>query len=290
LRLLRELKHRGTLAAVAQALSYSPSTISQQLSQLETEVGVPLLEPVGRRVRLTAEAEILVGHVEAILARLENAEADLAARRTTLTGQLRIATFQTAAASLVLPAVHALSQQHPELRIRVAHLEPERALPALAAHDYDLVVAEEYPGRPHPQLTGLESETLCDDPIRLAGAKGMALADLADRPWVMEPDDSVPGQWARGLCRRAGFEPDVRYTSTDLGFHARLIEQDLAVGFLPDLLWHDQPATVSLTDLPDHPSRRVFTANRQGARTHPSIRAARAVLRTATGGRRGTTD
>ena len=290
LRLLRELKHRGTLAAVAQALSYSPSTISQQLSQLETEVGVPLLEPVGRRVRLTAEAEILVGHVEAILARLENAEADLAASRTTLTGQLRIATFQTAAASLVLPAVHALSEQHPELKVRVAHLEPERALPALAAHDYDLVVAEEYPGRPHPELTGLESETLCEDPIRLAGAGKTALADLGDRPWVMEPDDSVPGQWARSLCRQAGFEPDVRYTSTDLGFHARLIEQDLAVGFLPDLLWHDQPATVSLTDLPDHPSRRVFTANRRGARTNPSIRVARAVLSTAAGGRRGTPD
>ncbi|GAA5609588.1 hypothetical protein Spla01_00718 [Streptomyces platensis] len=52
LRLLRELKHRGTLAAVAAALSYSPSAVSQQPSQLETEVGVPLLEPVGRRVRL----------------------------------------------------------------------------------------------------------------------------------------------------------------------------------------------------------------------------------------------
>lgn len=78
LRLLRELKHRGTLAAVAAALSYSPSSISQQLSQLEAEVGVRLLEPVGRRVRLTAQAEILVAHTEAVLERLERAEADLA--------------------------------------------------------------------------------------------------------------------------------------------------------------------------------------------------------------------
>ncbi|HYP45708.1 MAG TPA: LysR family transcriptional regulator [Propionibacteriaceae bacterium] len=281
LRLLRELKHRGTLAAVAQALTYSPSTISQQLSQLETEVGVPLLEPVGRRVRLTAEAETLVGHVEAVLARLEIAEAEVAASRTTLTGQLRIATFQTAAASLVLPAVYALSRQHPSLEVRVAHLEPERALPALAAHDFNLVIAEEYPGRPHPQLTGLESETLCEDPIRLAGAGATSLAQLAARPWVMEPEGTVPGQWARALCRQAGFEPDVRYTSTDLTFHTRVVEQGLAVCFLPDLLWHDRPATVTLTDLPEHPSRRVFTAIRQGAHAHPFIRAARAALRTA---------
>jgi DNA-binding transcriptional LysR family regulator len=78
LRLLRELKHRGTLAAVAAALSYAPSSVSQQLSQLEAEVGVRLLEPVGRRVRLTEQAEILVAHTEAVLERLERAEADIA--------------------------------------------------------------------------------------------------------------------------------------------------------------------------------------------------------------------
>ncbi|MGH1554350.1 LysR family transcriptional regulator [Streptomyces sp. L7] len=91
LRLLRELKHRGTLAAVAAALSYSPSAVSQQLSQLESEVGVPLLVPVGRRVRLTPQAEILVEHTEAVLKRLEEAEADIATSLTDLTGTLRIA-------------------------------------------------------------------------------------------------------------------------------------------------------------------------------------------------------
>jgi DNA-binding transcriptional LysR family regulator len=279
LRLLREVKRRGTLAAVAQALSYSPSTVSQQLSLLETEVGLPLLEPVGRRVRLTAQGEILVSHVEAILTQLEAAEADLAASRTTLTGQLHIATFRTAASTLVLPAVYQLAQQHPRLRVLVTQLEPERALPALLAHDYDLVVAEEYPGQPHPQLAGLDSESLCEDPIRLAGADRTPLAHLADHAWVMEPKDTVPGRWTLALCRRAGFEPDVRYTSTDLTLHSRLIEQGLAVGFLPDLLWRDHPATVALTDLPGRPSRHVFTATRQGARAHPFVRAARSALR-----------
>ena len=77
LRLLRELDRRGTLAAVARALSYSPSAISQQLSQLETETGVALLEPAGRGVRLTPQARILVERIEVIPERLEEAEADL---------------------------------------------------------------------------------------------------------------------------------------------------------------------------------------------------------------------
>jgi DNA-binding transcriptional LysR family regulator len=119
LRLLRELKHRGTLAAVAAALSYSPSSISQQLSQLESEVGVRLLEPVGRRVRLTPRAEILIAHTEAVLERLEQAEADIAASLTDLTGTLRIASFQTAALALVPTALTLLREAHPNLRIHV---------------------------------------------------------------------------------------------------------------------------------------------------------------------------
>src|ERR1044072_2854913 len=70
LRLLRELSQRGTLAAVARALNYSPSSVSQQLSLLETEVGVPLLEPVGRRVKLTPQAEILVRDTATVGARV----------------------------------------------------------------------------------------------------------------------------------------------------------------------------------------------------------------------------
>ena len=57
LRLLYELSLRGTLAEVAEALHQSPSSVSQALTQLEHEVGVPLLEKAGRRVRLTSAAE-----------------------------------------------------------------------------------------------------------------------------------------------------------------------------------------------------------------------------------------
>lgn len=119
LRLLRELRHRGTLAAVAEALSYAPSSVSQQLSRLEADVGVRLLEPVGRRVRLTEQAEILVAHTEAILERLERAEADIATSLTDLTGTLRIASFQTAALALLPTTLDLLRDRHPQLRVHV---------------------------------------------------------------------------------------------------------------------------------------------------------------------------
>ncbi|MFF0745493.1 LysR substrate-binding domain-containing protein [Streptomyces sp. NPDC004111] len=290
LRLLRELKHRGTLAAVAAALSYAPSSVSQQLSQLEAEVGVQLLEPVGRRVRLTEQAEILVAHTEAVLERLERAESDIAASLDELTGTLRIASFQTAALALIPTALGLLRERHPRLRVHLTQQEPEQSLPALHARDFDLVLAEEYPGSPHPRSAELEQEDLLHDPLRLAlpehsgstdrGGPLTVLRSLARRPWVMEPEGTPARHWAVTLCRRAGFEPDVRFESTDLLLHLRLVEQGHAAAFLPDLVWSGRPPAVPLRQLPlGQRRRRVFTVVRQGASRHPAVLACRAALR-----------
>ncbi|MGJ5894684.1 LysR family transcriptional regulator [Streptomyces niveiscabiei] len=283
LRLLRELKHRGTLAAVAAALSYAPSSVSQQLSQLEAEVGVPLLEPVGRRVRLTEQAEILVAHTEAVLERLERAEADIARSLTDLTGTVRIASFQTAALALIPAALGLLRTRHPQLRVHVTQLEPERALPALQARDFDLVLAEEYPGVPHSRSPELEQEPLLDDPLHLA-APAPTLAALSTHPWVMEPPGTPARHWALARCRDAGFEPDVRFETADLLLHLRLVEEGHAAAFLPALLWHGTTPTASLHRLPH--ARRVFTVVRKGRSEHPAIVACRDALRAAVAGGR----
>ncbi|MET8572680.1 LysR substrate-binding domain-containing protein [Streptomyces sp. NPDC004783] len=296
LRLLRELKHRGTLAAVAAALSYAPSSVSQQLSQLEAEVGVPLLEPVGRRVRLTEQAEILVAHTEAVLERLERAEADIAASLVDLTGTLRIASFQTAALALVPTALGLLRDLHPRLRVHVTQMEPEGALPALQARDFDLVLAEEYPGNPNARPAELEQEDLLDDPLHLAlprladgsdvvGEGPMAaLRSLVHHPWAMEPEGTAARHWAMTLCRNAGFEPDVRFETADLLLHLRLVEQGHAAAFLPDLVWGGEPPNVALHRLPrGQRTRRIFTVVRSGRSRHPAIRACRdALLRAVT--------
>jgi len=280
LRLLRELKYRGTLAAVAEALSYSPSSISQQLAVLEKEAGVRLLEPVGRRVRLTDQAEILVAHTEAVLERLERAEAELAASLTDLTGVLRVAAFQTAALALIPSALTLLREAHPRLRVQVTQTEPETALPALQARDFDLVIAEEYPGNPHPRPAEIELEDLCHDEIRLAHPLNVPYEALEDHPWVMEPAGSASRRWATTLCRAAGYEPDVRYESSDLLLHLRLVEQGHAAAFLPDLVWAGRKASgVRLRALPPEQSRRLLsTAVRRGSGSHPAIRACREAL------------
>src|ERR1700760_1029424 len=105
LRLLRELAARGTIGPGGESPSYSPSAVSQQLAQLEREAGVKLLERAGRNVRLTAAAQTLVTHADALLARMEEAESDLEATAEQLTGTISVATFQSAGLYLLAPAL-----------------------------------------------------------------------------------------------------------------------------------------------------------------------------------------
>ena len=265
LRLLRELARRGTITAVAEALSYSPSAVSQQLTALEKETGVRLLEPAGRRVRLTPQADLLVAHTQVLLEDMERAEAELAQSLN-----------QTAVLALVPHALSQLARQHPSLRVEVTELEPELALPALIAGEFDLVLCEEYPGFPLPRPRETERHDLLTDELRLitpARWNEQSLASLASRPFVLEPVGTTARQWATAACRQAGFEPDARYTTTDLQIHLRLVESGLAAALLPDLSGAGNRQDVTAHRLAGRPSRQIFTTVRSGAARHPKVQA-----------------
>lgn len=281
LRLLRELKIRGTLAGVAAALNQSPSSVSQQLAQLEREVGVELLRKSGRRVLLTAQAELLVEHVAAVLERLELAESELSASFTAATGTVRLAVFQSAALALIPNALSILAREHPLLRVEVTQREPESALYETWASDFDVVVAEQYPGHAAPRHEGLDRVHLTGDRISLAVATGsgiLSLTDAADSAWVMEPHGAASRHWAEQACRQAGFEPDVRFETADLQAHIRFVESGNAVALLPDLVWTARDITATLIPLHDDPRRTIFTSVRRATVASPGVIACRDAL------------
>lgn len=286
LRVLVELSRRGTLTAVADALSYSRAAVSQQLSALERDVGATLLVPAGRGVQLTPQAEILVAHAVDILGRLENAEIAVSQAAGAVAGTVRVAVLQSAMHAVLPRALTLLAAEHPALRVEVSEYEPERGLRAVAAREVDLALAEQYPGRTrHPRLD-LDQVVLATDAIHLAHAFGTpapsdpldALRSMREAAWVMEPAGTVTRDWAEQTCRAAGFEPDVRYQTADLTAHLHLIRAGNAVGFLPELLFGGSPPPVTLTTLPGEPRREVFSSARRTSAPSPSLRAVRGAL------------
>ncbi|MGK3949647.1 LysR substrate-binding domain-containing protein [Microbacterium sp. K2] len=294
LRMLVELSRRGTLSAVADALSYSKASVSQQLSALERDVGVPLLRRVGRGVQFTPQGNVLVAEAIGILDQLEHAEVAVAESLTEVTGTVHIAVFQSTAHSLLPGALNALREQHPALRVEVTESDPETGLVGVSSRDFDLILAEQYPGRTRPIHADLDRVVLVHDSIALARRPGTpetadaaaadataALWSTRDEPWVLEPAGTASRAWAEQLCRTAGFEPDVRFEVADLTAHVRLIRAGLAVGLLPELVWAGETPTVALTPLPHEPRREIFSSARRVSAAAPSIRAVRRALASA---------
>ncbi|MCK2025392.1 LysR family transcriptional regulator [Microbacterium sp. SSW1-47] len=286
LRMLVELSRRGTLSAVADALSYSKASVSQQLAALERDVGVPLLRRVGRGVQLTPQGTVLVTEAIGILDQLEHARVAVAESLTEVTGTVRLAVFQSTAHSLLPRALAALAERHPALRVEVTERDPESALDAVSGREDDLILAEQYPGHSRPIHADLDRVALAHDAIALARCPGSpahgdpatTLRSTSTAPWVLEPAGTASRAWAEQLCRTAGFEPDVRFELADLTAHIRLIHAGLAVGLLPELVWAGDTPTVDLSPLPRSPRREIFSSARRVSAAAPSIRAVRAAL------------
>src|SRR4051794_8723751 len=209
LRFLVELTPRGTIAAVSEALHMSPSGISHQLSLLERESGAPLLERIGRGVRLTDAGRRLAERGTDILAALELAETEARRGEASPTGTCRVAAFGSAARVLV-PTLLECQRQHAGLRIELVESEPEVAFPGLLSGEFDVVVSEEYPGSEPTFPRHVQRERLATDPLQvvvaaeLLGGRDVASAG-ATIAWALEPVGGPSRSWAIQHCLGLGF-------------------------------------------------------------------------------------
>ncbi|MGW1519662.1 LysR substrate-binding domain-containing protein [Streptomyces sp. NPDC002287] len=294
LRLLRELARRGTIAAVAEALAYSPSAVSQQLAVLEREAGLPLLERTGRRVRLTPAAQNLVGHAEAVLERLERADADLAEARSGLAGVLRVGAFPTATRALVPAALVHLARRHPALEPMVHETDPAAVAHALRGGELDVALVHEYDFVPAPPEPGLTTRPLYGEAMYLAAPaeavhpaaaaeavpgseQGAVLRAHRDAPWITATPGTLCHTMTLRACQAAGFTPRVRHRVHEFATVLALVAAGQGVAVVPQLGVTGPPDPgVSLTRL--HLERRTNTAFRSGAGAHPAVAAFTAAL------------
>lgn len=284
LRILEAFAREGTVAEAAKALSYTPSAVSQHLAQLERDAGVPLFRREGRRLRLTDAAQMLVGHAAEVLALLERAEAELAAHAGAVVGTVRVAAFQLATQRLVLPALAAVRETSPALRVETVGTEAEASLPLLRAGRIDLVVAEEYahaPRPPHPQIDRIALPP--DDMVLVLPAghpaartgDAVPLASLRHEPWATAEEGTAYADMFVRLCRSVGgFEPDVRFRNNDFAVLLGLAAEGQATVVLPALGHPGRDPRVAVRALAEgHFPRRIFLAVRAADRRRPALAA-----------------
>jgi DNA-binding transcriptional LysR family regulator len=279
---LRAVHYHGTVTAAAQALHFTPSAVSQQIRQLACELGVDLLEPHGRNVRLTDAALALVDHADALFARWEEARADLAEHAEGVSGVLRMCGFPTALAALVAPAVVALQAEYPLLSVYVRE-SCDKALDLLLSSEVDIAVMSAAPDTPSLDDPRFEQQPLLDESQDLlvpadhplAGRAEVALHEAAREPWIVPvAGSSEQRELTLVACAAAGFTPTVVHQAREWAAVRALVAHGLGVALVPQLAGiRSDDAVVRLPICSEpQPSRRIVTCVRRGSRDHPTIR------------------
>ncbi|GAA3352014.1 LysR family transcriptional regulator [Amorphoplanes nipponensis] len=235
LRLLVELSRLGSMRAVADEVHITTSTVSQQLAVLAREAGATLIEPAGRRVRLTPAGQRLARHAVTILAAVEAARLDLDPGAEPA-GELRVAGFATAVRRSLLPVAATLAAAHPRVRLLIHEHEPFEAFELLAMDAVDLALTYDYNLAPAAFDPGLEAVPLWQAPWGLAvpaHAPATDFAGFAGHDWIVNSRSTADEDVVRTVASLVGFAPRIVHRADSLDLVQDMILAGLGVGLLP---------------------------------------------------------
>ncbi|MFF5325031.1 LysR family transcriptional regulator [Janibacter hoylei] len=277
LQMLRELHRRGTVTAAAQALHYSPSGVSQQLAQLEREVGVKLIEKRGRRVQLTDLGLLLSDHAEEILGSVERATAAIEQAQSGITARLSVGVWASVASGLLPRALSSLAVEHPGIRVHTSEFAPEETADAVRDGLLDLSFVIDYSGHPLDRDPALQWSVVAVERLHAAVPEGVlpgesvSLTALADFPWILAGPRSHFGRAVRVECHAHGFDPRIVHTVEEQFTALAMIAGGLGVTLVSDLGLTLLPPGVDVIPLDEPILRTVSIAQRASSTPRPSI-------------------
>jgi DNA-binding transcriptional LysR family regulator len=310
LRVLCEVAHHGSFSAAAESLGYTQPAISRQIATLEAEVGTTLIRRVPKGAVLTDAGRLLVERAEVILARLDDAENELRALAGLEGGRVRMATFASAASSIVPLAIAAFRERHPAVELNVVMSDPVDSIPRLRAGELDLALSHDALGDPAQDNSalsaalaadarggddlcsgvpaGMELVHLFDDPMYVAMRAGhplaespfLRLADFATEPWMLATTHTCPdSRLFLRACHNAGFEPQIAFQNDDYPAILGFVAAGVGVAMIPDMVARSVREDVVVRDLdPPAPPRPILAALASGYRS-PAVSAMLAVLK-----------
>ncbi len=289
-----EVARHGSFSGAAEALGYTQPAVSRQIATLEGEVGTTLIRRVPKGAVLTDAGRLLVDRAETILARLDDAENELRALAGLEGGRLRMATFASAASSIVPLAIAEFRRRHPAVELSVVMADPIDSVPRLRAGELDVALSHDRlsdpdrrPGRISAAVSGLELVELFDDPMYMAMPTGhpvadlprLCLADLRDEPWMLATPNTCPdSRLFLRACHDAGFEPRIAFQNDDYQAILGFVAAGVGLALIPDMVARGVRDDVVVRSLdPPAPPRPIGAVIPAGYRS-PAVQAMLRVL------------
>ena len=278
----REVVRQGSFSRAGEALALTQPAVSQQVSALERQLGVRLLDRGPGGPTPTAAGALLLAHADAVADRLSQADEQIAELAAADRETLRVGAFPSALATVIPAAIVRLREQDPELQVEAAEASGEELGALVAAGALHVAMcfqdAEQPPRRPE----GTERHELGTEAMLaalatehpLAGRDALKLSELADETWTAPSRDHL----IRRVCVDAGFEPRIAFVTRDVLAARGLVASGLAVTLMPALLAAGLPG-IALVPLEGQQPYRSLYALTPAAGVRPSALAFLGALR-----------
>jgi len=264
-----DVVRRGTVSRAAETLGVTQPALTARLHALERELGQDLFARSGRGVRLTDAGEAVVRHAEGILARLAEAESELEAIAGLQGGRLRLAAFESAAATIMPVAIARFAKAHPAVELSMSLLEPEESVAALRAGDIDLAITFGSGRQEDRDGDGVTHHHLLEDPMYLvlpadhplARRRGVRLADLAGEPWIGGAPNCECNRMISQACMRHGFDPRIAFETDDYSAVQGFVAAGVGVSLIAELGLTSVRDDIVVRDLGrETPVRHIYAA------------------------------
>lgn len=275
LHLLLALSRLGSMRAVAEAHGLTTSTVSAQIAALARDTGTTLVEPDGRRVRLTPAGRRLADHAVRILAAVDAARLDLDPDAEPA-GTLRVGGFATGVRVSLLPILADLGTQHPGIDVVIYEFEPSEAFAMLGRDDLDLALTYDYNLAPASPSPSLDAVALWSIPwgLGVPDDEPDGVPDLSrysGTPWIVNSRNTADEAAVRTLAALAGFTPKIAHQIDSLDLVEDLIVAGFGVGLLP--IGRPTVAGVKVLPLRDPVILTAYAVTRVGRATWSPLRA-----------------
>lgn len=279
---LRTVDTHGSVVAAADALGFTPSAVSQQVKRLERQVGVPLLERIGRGVVLTHAGRHLVEEGSRLIAHMESLEAGLHEQATTVAGRLRLTAFSTAMRGLIAPVAGRLRSAHPDLTLTLSEREPWDTVDLVATGHSEIGVVHSWGDVPlsipdHLVTTELHrdiADVIAHRDHPLAQLAKVTPHDLVAEDWIATPDGTICRQWLNRMYAGTGHLPRIAHVSAEFDSHLALVRAGLGIALVPRLgraeLGED---LVAIRVVDPVPTREILALHRRTMAASPAVTA-----------------
>ena len=284
---LRAVDTHGSVVAAADALGFTPSAVSQQVKRLERQVGVPLLERIGRGVMLTHAGRHLVDEGSRLLSDMEALESELHEQTTTVAGRLRLTAFSTAMRGLVAPVARELLGSHPDLALTLSEREPWDTVDLVATGHSEIGVVHSWGDVPLSIPDHLVTTELHRDVADVIAHRDHPLAqlakvtphDLVAEDWIATPEGTICRQWLNRMYAGTGHLPQIAHVSMEYDSHLALVRAGLGIALIPRMGRAELGADLVAVRVVDPvPTRAILAVHRRTMAASPAVTAVLAAL------------